>query len=118
MTYAGAVFKGFDDKLASWSPPPGRINDQQCGKTWLQTFTTTNSHFSSSAPLDLLGIVTWDDYEERSEIETGIDNCVQSVAESITGSHSVRPDQAMDGLVSQSSELAGQVGSVRNRLRL
>ena len=88
MTYAGAVFKGFDDKLASWSPPPGRINDQQRGKTWLQTFTTTNSHFSSSAPLDLLGIVTWDDYEEGSELETGIDNCVQSVAGSITGSAS------------------------------
>lgn len=70
----GAAYKGFNDSLASWGS--GRVMSQQCGQTWLQTFSKINSMYNSSRQLDALQLVTWNDYEEGTEIETGIDNCV------------------------------------------
>jgi hypothetical protein len=70
----GSVFKGFDDRAASWGK--GTVIPQNCGQTWLDTFAKINHYFSSSNPLDALEIVTWNDYEEGTEIETGIDDCV------------------------------------------
>jgi len=70
----GATYKGFNDTLASWGSD--RIMGQQCGQTWLQTFSEINSLYSASNPLDALQLVTWNDYEEGTEIESGIDNCV------------------------------------------
>ncbi|HSS97109.1 MAG TPA: hypothetical protein VLK33_08765, partial [Terriglobales bacterium] len=77
----GASYKGFNDKLAAWSA--NRIMGQQCGQTWLQTFSKINGLYSSSNQLDALQLVTWNDYEEGTEIESGIDNCV-SVTASVT----------------------------------
>jgi hypothetical protein len=90
-----SAFKGFDDNLANWSG--NRIIDQQCGMTWLQTFHHTGS-FGGSATylanvnylelghhLDLVMVDTWDDYEEGTEIETGIDNCLSSIGVSLSG---------------------------------
>src|SRR5581483_2626653 len=71
----GSVYKGFDDRVASWSE--NRVTDQECGQIWLDTFARVNRYFSSSRPLDYLQVVTWNDYEEGTEIETGIDNCVE-----------------------------------------
>ncbi|MGI9100856.1 MAG: PKD domain-containing protein [Terriglobales bacterium] len=79
----GATYKGFNDTLASWSS--NRIMSQQCGQTWLQTFAQANSQFNSSTQLPTLQLVTWDDYEEGTEIESGIDNCF-SVNTSVSGS--------------------------------
>jgi len=79
----GAAYKGFNDSLASWGS--GRIMDQQCGKTWLQTFDKVNSLYSSTNQLEALQLVTWNDYEEATEIETGIDNCL-SVSAGLSGS--------------------------------
>jgi hypothetical protein len=70
-----SVYKGYDDRAASWGK--GTITPQNCGQTWLDTFGKINQYFSSSNPLDSLEIVTWNDYEEGTEIETGIDNCVE-----------------------------------------
>jgi hypothetical protein len=70
-----SVYKGFDDRAASWSE--GRVTDQECGQIWLDTFAKVNRYFSPSKPLDALEVVTWNDYEEGTEIETGIDGCVQ-----------------------------------------
>ena len=70
----GGAYKGFNDSLASWGS--GRVMSQQCGQTWLQTFNKINSMYNSSRQLDALQLVTWNDYEEGTEIETGIDNCV------------------------------------------
>jgi hypothetical protein len=70
----GAAYKGFNDSLASWGS--GRVMSQQCGQTWLQTFSKINSMYNSSRQLDALQLVTWNDYEEGTEIESGIDNCV------------------------------------------
>jgi hypothetical protein len=70
----GAAYKGFNDTLASWGS--NRIMGQQCGQTWLQTFSELNSIYSAGKQLPYLQFVTWNDYEEATEIESGIDNCL------------------------------------------
>lgn len=70
----GASYKGFNDTLASWGS--GRIMGQQCGQTWLRTFSKVNSLYNSGKQLPFLQLVTWNDYEEGTEIESGISNCL------------------------------------------
>ena len=79
----GGSYKGFNDTLASWGQ--NRIMGQQCGQTWLSTFSELNGYYDSGTPLANLQLVTWNDYEEGTEIETGIDNCVK-VSASLSGS--------------------------------
>jgi hypothetical protein len=69
----GAAYKGFNDSLAPWGS--SRFMDQQCGQTWLQTFAQVNALFNQGRQLPYLQIVTWNDYEEGTEIESGIDSC-------------------------------------------
>lgn len=78
----GATYKGFNDTLASWGSD--RIMDQQCGQTWLQTFQQINSQYSAQKQLPYLQLVTWNDYEEGTEMESGIDNCF-SLNASVSG---------------------------------
>ncbi len=70
----GAAFSGFNDVLAGWSPPGGRLEDNECGRTWLKTL-------AAAAPFSppYMQAVTWSDYDEGTQIETGIDNCVNSI---------------------------------------
>jgi hypothetical protein len=70
----GAAYKGFDDRMASWGL--NRVMKQDCGQTWLKTFARANDHFGPSRQLDALQLVTWNDYEEGTEIESGVDNCL------------------------------------------
>ena len=70
----GSAYKGFDDSEAGWSK--GRKIEQDCGRTWLRTFDVINRNFSRKDPLPALILVTWNDFEEGTEIESGIDNCV------------------------------------------
>jgi hypothetical protein len=74
MPTYGAVSKGFNDSLAAWGS--NRFLDQQCGQRWLSTFDEANKYYSASQPLPYMQIVTWNDYEEGTEIESGVDNCV------------------------------------------
>ena len=69
----GATYKGFNDTLASWGSK--RIMGQQCGQTWLQTFSEINGLYNSGKQLSTLQLVTWNDYEEGTEIESGVNNC-------------------------------------------
>ena len=78
----GTGYKGFNDLLASWGQ--NRLMNQDCGQTWLRTFAEASKYYSSTAELAQLQIATWNDYEEGTEIETGIDNCV-SVAGGMSG---------------------------------
>jgi hypothetical protein len=82
----GASWKGFDENNAPWITTAGRTIAQQCGNTWVQTFkqATHNNDFSASYQLPFSGVVTWNDYEEGTEIETGIDNCLRLSA-SVSG---------------------------------
>ena len=70
----GSAFKGFNDTLASWTL--NRVLSQQCGQIWLGTFAAINKLYSSSRQLDAVQLVTWNDYEEGTELESGIDNCL------------------------------------------
>jgi hypothetical protein len=79
----GAAYKGFNDSLASWGS--GRIMGQQCGQTWLQTFSEINGLYNSGQQLSALQLVTWNDYEEGTEIESGINNCL-TVSAAVSGS--------------------------------
>jgi hypothetical protein len=47
----------------------------RCGQTWLDTMHETGKFYNANHQLATLQIVTWNDYEEGSEIESGIDNC-------------------------------------------
>ena len=78
----GASYKGFNDQLASWGS--NRRMDQQCGQTWLKTFSAINSIYNQGTQLPYLQLVTWNDYEEGTEIESGVDNCF-SLQTSISG---------------------------------
>lgn len=80
----GSGFKGFDDTIASWSPAGGRHIKQFCGQTWLKSMAQAGLYYSSSNQLQDLQIVTWNDYEEGTAIEPGIDSCV-TVATSVAG---------------------------------
>jgi hypothetical protein len=70
----GGTWKGFNDSLASWGQ--GRVLGQNCGQTWMNTFAEIGRHYSSGNQLANLQLVTWNDYEEGTAIEMGIDNCV------------------------------------------
>jgi hypothetical protein len=78
----GAAYKGFNDSLAAWGSH--RIMGQQCGRTWLNTFSEINALYNPTKSLPALQLVTWNDYEEGTEIESGIDNCF-SVSAAVSG---------------------------------
>ncbi len=79
----GSAYKGFNDSIAGWGK--GRVIDQQCGETWLDTFATAGRFYSRNNQLPDLLVVTWNDYEEGTEIESGIENCVSISAELARG---------------------------------
>ena len=79
----GSAFAGFDEHRAPW-PNKGRQVDQQCGQLWLKTFAEVKNHYSTSNQMSAIQLVTWNDYDEGTEIETGIDNCV-SVKATVAG---------------------------------
>ena len=84
LTWGGA-WKGFNDVDAGWAPTPSRYMGQQCGNTWLQTLAAAQPTYSAANPLPFMMLGTWNDYEEGTEIESGIDNCL-SLPVSVSGS--------------------------------
>ncbi len=72
----GSAYKGFNDTLASWGKNQ-TLPTQNCGQTWISTLKESGKYYSTSNQLDAIHLVTWNDYEEGTEIETGIDNCVK-----------------------------------------
>ena len=72
--FFGSAYKGFNDTLAIWST--NRNINQHCGQTWVDTFSDVNNFFSASNQLPSILLVTWNDYEEGTAIEPGVDNCV------------------------------------------
>jgi Glycosyl hydrolase family 71 len=79
----GSAYKGFNDSIAPWGS--NRKVSQQCGQTWLATFAEIGKYYSASRQLENIQIPTWNDYEEGTAIEMGIDNCV-AVSASLSGS--------------------------------
>ncbi len=70
----GSAYKGFNDTIAIWST--NRVVNQHCGQTWLDTFGEIDRFYNSSRQLPAIQLVTWNDYEEGSEMESGIENCM------------------------------------------
>lgn len=68
----GAAFKGFNSSRSAWGV--NRILDQGCGQLWMSSLTESNRQ-SMGAGLGWLQLITWNDYNEGTEIESGIDNC-------------------------------------------
>ena len=87
----GSAKKGFDDWPNPNSSPTGpfaswgtnRIVAQECGQTFVKTLGIANSTFTGSNLT--MQLATWNDYEEGSEIETGIDNCYRLGTPTISG---------------------------------
>ncbi|HEV7517569.1 MAG TPA: hypothetical protein VGR07_14815 [Thermoanaerobaculia bacterium] len=78
----GGTWKGFDGTHNSWN---NSVMAQRCGRTWLDVIAKANSYYSASQQLPYILVSTWNDYEEGTEIETGIDNCY-AVGAAIAGS--------------------------------
>jgi hypothetical protein len=79
----GSTKKGFNDNEASWGS--NRVINQNCGDTWLQTWNIINTNYSAGTQMHGVQLATWDDYEEGTSLETGIDNCVAFTSFSGTG---------------------------------
>ena len=70
----GVIYKGFDDNSASWSG--NRVIAQQCGQVLLKTANEIAKYFGGLNPqIPYVQIATWNDYEEGTAVEDGIDNC-------------------------------------------
>jgi len=69
----GAVWPGFDDSRASWSR--NRHMAYRCGKTFEETLRVFRHFYSTVNPQPYLLIVTWNDYEEGTDIEQSIGHC-------------------------------------------
>jgi len=80
----GVGYKGFNDVQSAWGA--NRLIDQRCGQTWVQSLASAgNNGYSGSRQLPFLQIATWNDYNEGTPVETGIDNCY-TVSASVSGS--------------------------------
>lgn len=75
-------YKGFNDSLAPFGT--GRLIQQQCGQTWLASVAESGKYYSTSKQMLGIQMVTWNDYEEGTELESGIDNCV-TVSAAVSG---------------------------------
>jgi hypothetical protein len=75
MPYIGGVFKGFDDRRAPWVVGEGSVIDGHCGRLWKSTWKVWEE-VSTKSKTNLLHIATWNDHDENSGVEFGVDSCV------------------------------------------
>ena len=71
----GVIFPGFDDSSAPWGQRSPRKIDHDCGRTWLKTVDLAKRESLASGNLRIIQIATWNDYDEGTEVEDGIDGC-------------------------------------------
>jgi hypothetical protein len=69
----GAAWPGFDDSLASWTR--NRRMDPRCGRTLADSLRLFRRYYGNGRHLPFLMIVTWNDYEEGTAIEKGLQKC-------------------------------------------
>ncbi|WP_321811210.1 hypothetical protein [Burkholderia sp. BCC1985] len=90
MIMVGGVWSGFDNSKAPWGAAAPGYLAQSCGQTWLDTFKSINDRYSAQQQLPFLQLVTWNDYEEGTALETGIASCTTVDAQPAAGSLTVR----------------------------
>jgi hypothetical protein len=69
----GAAWPGFNDTRASWSQ--NRHMSDRCGRTFEESVRLFRRYYNDSRQLPFLMIVTWNDYEEGTAIEHGLNAC-------------------------------------------
>lgn len=69
----GAAWAGFDDSKASWGL--NRHISRRCGETFADTMKLWRQYYHADRPLPFLLVETWNDYEEGTAIEQGLDKC-------------------------------------------
>jgi hypothetical protein len=69
----GTIWPGFNDTKASWSL--NRHMDRRCGATFEDTLKMFHRYDDPDHPMPFLLIATWNDYEEGTQIETGVSDC-------------------------------------------
>ncbi len=69
----GAAWPGFNDSKASWGQ--NRYMSARCGKTFADSLHLFRRYYDESRPLPFLLIITWNDYEEGTAIEHGLQTC-------------------------------------------
>ena len=69
----GGVWPRFDDSKASWSL--NRHISGRCGQTYREGMDLWKQYFPAGQVIPFMLIQTWNDYEEGSQIETGIPSC-------------------------------------------
>jgi hypothetical protein len=69
----GGIWPGFNDTKASWSL--NRHMDRRCGQTFEDTLKLFHRYDDSERPMPFMLIATWNDYEEGTQIETGVSDC-------------------------------------------
>jgi hypothetical protein len=69
----GAAWPGFNDKKASWSK--NRYMDARCGRTFEDSLRVFRRYYNDQHPLPFLLVETWNDYEEGTAIERGLNTC-------------------------------------------
>lgn len=73
----GILYKGFDDTQASWGM--NRIMAQQCGQVFVADTAPEVAQYygpnHGNLQIPYMQIATWNDYEEGTEVETGVDSC-------------------------------------------
>ena len=69
----GGAWPGFDDSRASWGR--GRFIDARCGQTLHATFNFWRGLLPAGQTIPFMLVETWNDYEEGTEIETGLPTC-------------------------------------------
>jgi len=75
----GGIWPGFNDTKASWSL--NRHMNRRCGQTFEDTLKVFHHFDDPEHPMPFLLIATWNDYEEGTQIETGISDCKNQVAQ-------------------------------------
>ncbi|HDR9481687.1 TPA: hypothetical protein QDC20_005543 [Burkholderia aenigmatica] len=109
----GGVWSAFDDTKAPWGAAAPRFLAPSCGRTWLETFKSINERYSARQQLPFVQLITWNDYEEGSALETGIASCTAIDAQPVGASVAVRitHQETVDHL-----ELYEQLGAASFRL--
>lgn len=82
----GGAWAQFDDRKASWGL--NRHISARCGQTFADTFNFWRHEFPSNEPIPFMMIETWNDYEEGTAIERGVQSCGTTQADG-GDSHSV-----------------------------
>ncbi len=69
----GAAWPQFDDTKAAWSQ--NRHISARCGRTFADTLRAFRRYYNDRDPLPFLLVETWNDYEEGTAIEPGVNPC-------------------------------------------